>query len=390
MSLQHFPSIVTDGLVYYHDMSNTQKSWKGAPTTNLLSDYSLSVYNNTPNDITATIIPMSDTYQGATVWQLTITPITPTGVSYLTNGNNPGIGVVTSGGGSSAGVYTGFSIFFRPTVKMYSSPIYTSYSNIPGWQSSNQYDDMGDGWFRAKVIWYDTVTRSDGKYWAINPVGATLNTPIIIYWAGPFKEEQNYSTVVSPYTNSSRSTTQAILDLANNNTVTASNLTYESDGTFSFNGSSNYADVTSSLGVLGSYTICHWSRRDAENRMPFESRAGDMFYQYGDNSYYYTHGGVPGEYYYPRTVSIPVGTWGFYCIVYNGSYVKIYRNGIFEGQKASTGAADWTNGLTFGNHRMIAGYYYQGAISSFRMYNRPLSANEVQQNFNAHKGRYGL
>jgi len=36
MSLSHSPKVVTDGLVFYYDMNNTQKSWKGRPTTNLL------------------------------------------------------------------------------------------------------------------------------------------------------------------------------------------------------------------------------------------------------------------------------------------------------------------------------------------------------------------
>jgi hypothetical protein len=36
MSLLHSPSIVTNGLAFHYDMNNTQKSWKGAPSTNLL------------------------------------------------------------------------------------------------------------------------------------------------------------------------------------------------------------------------------------------------------------------------------------------------------------------------------------------------------------------
>jgi len=35
MALNHSPKIVTDGLVFAYDMANTQKSWKGAPSTNL-------------------------------------------------------------------------------------------------------------------------------------------------------------------------------------------------------------------------------------------------------------------------------------------------------------------------------------------------------------------
>ena len=38
MALGHSPSIVTNGLVFAYDMGNPQKSWKGAPTTNLFTD----------------------------------------------------------------------------------------------------------------------------------------------------------------------------------------------------------------------------------------------------------------------------------------------------------------------------------------------------------------
>lgn len=41
MSLGHGASFVRTGLSCYYDMSNTQKSWKGAPTTNYLT------YSNT-------------------------------------------------------------------------------------------------------------------------------------------------------------------------------------------------------------------------------------------------------------------------------------------------------------------------------------------------------
>ena len=34
MALGHSPQTVTNGLVFYYDMGNPQKSWKGAPTFN--------------------------------------------------------------------------------------------------------------------------------------------------------------------------------------------------------------------------------------------------------------------------------------------------------------------------------------------------------------------
>ena len=123
--------------------------------------------------------------------------------------------------------------------------------------------------------------------------------------------------------------------------------------------------------------------------MSISWRSGPAFYHYGDNSWYYTHGGVAGEYYYPHSVSIPTGTWGFYCITYDGSNIKIYRNSVYEGSQATTGTADWTNGFNIGNYAGSA-YWYQGLISNISMYNRALTSAEVKQNFNALRGRYGI
>ena len=44
MSCSSGPNIVTNGLVFEYDMGNTQKSWKGKPTTNT-ANQSLSVWN---------------------------------------------------------------------------------------------------------------------------------------------------------------------------------------------------------------------------------------------------------------------------------------------------------------------------------------------------------
>jgi len=394
MSLAQSPKIATDGLVMYYDIANTAKSWAGAPTTNLSSAVTIGAYLNTPSDVTSVITLTGEYYKGAPVYKQVLTPITATGVGYLTNSNNPGIGVVTGGGGGTAARYTGHSIFFKPAAGRASlsaaTPIYTHYSNISGWQSTANYDDMGDGWYRANVIYYNAAGGSDGKYWAINPVGATLNIPITIFWAGPFKEDRNDAAVVSPYVYDSRSTTQAVVDITGNNIITATSLTYASDRTFSFNGSSNYIDVTSNLGVMSTYTISFWARRDAENRMPIGWRGGPTFYWYGDNSWYYTHGGVAGEYYYAKPTSIPLGTWGHYCVVYNGADVSIYRQGIVQGSQNTTGTADWTNGMRIGFWAGGGGYYWQGKIDAVSMYTRALTATEVQQNFNAHRGRYGL
>jgi hypothetical protein len=124
--------------------------------------------------------------------------------------------------------------------------------------------------------------------------------------------------------------------------------------------------------------------------MPVSSATGTSFYWYGDNSWFYTHGGVTGEYYYAKPTSIPINTWGHYCVVYNGSNVSIYRQGVFQGSQATTGTANWSMGMQIGYWQGGTGYQWSGKIDTVTMYNRALTATEVQQNFNALRIRYGI
>jgi len=157
-----------------------------------------------------------------------------------------------------------------------------------------------------------------------------------------------------------------------------------------FDGVDDRIDVPTNLGTMANYTIMFWAKRDAENKMPIAGRTSTAFYWYGDNSWRYTHGGAGGEYYYSKPTSIPLGTWGCYCVVYNGSNVSIYRQGIYQGQQSTTGLADWTQGLMIGCWSAFGVYFWDGLISNVMMYNIALTPEQVSQNFNAHRGRYGI
>lgn len=152
-------------------------------------------------------------------------------------------------------------------------------------------------------------------------------------------------------------------------------------GSLTFDGSNDYIDVVGNFGTYSNYTICYLAKRDAENRMPVAGRLNTGFYWYGDNSWAYTHGGVWGEYYYAKNVSIPLGAWGHLCVVYNGSNVSIYRQGVYQGQQSTTGTADWSQGFKIGYWSAAGPYAWQGNIASVQFYNRALSSAEILQNF---------
>lgn len=415
MAFYSNPRMISDGLIFAYDMYNREKSWVGPPTTNLVSGSGLGIYNNVGGDVSVSLTPLSETYKGDTIIKQTITPTTASGVSYLTAGNNPGIGVVGSGGGGLANRYTGHSIFFKPLCRMHSSPIYTNYSNISGWQSGSNYEDVGDGWYRAHVIWYDTVTRSDGKYWAINPAGAVVGSPLTILWAGSFKEDRNNSSFVSNYVYNSRSSTTSLLDLTGRSTITVNNLADSSDsipggtGTFSFNyASPSYITIPLSTAfnkTEGTMNFWVYPTRYNGGNGYFVNReddgpnATDWFWigAYSDTFYFRLGNGsdcCSNDLSFSNVSSvIPLNTWTNMCFTWktNGTSA-IYKNGILYTNR-SLGNIPSTNPAS--NGRIGLGHdnaddYFHGKMPSVQIYNRQLSAVEVYQNFNAMRGRYGV
>lgn len=405
MAIKPSPSVVTNGLAFYYDMGNI-KSWKGFPTTNLNSLAGIGIYNNVPAHVTATLATTGETYLGAPVYRLTLTPTTATGVSYLTAGNNPGIGVVTGGGGGLANRYTGHSIFFRTTVPMHTNPIWTHYSNIGGWQSSANYDRTSDGWYRAFVTFYSSSGGSDGKYWAINPASATLNTPIVIYWAAPFKEDSNVNTFVSPYVETSRSSTTSLLDMTGNNTIGISSLTYNSDGSFSFNNGSNWAQCTNNCGITGNITLSAFIKPNVyTGGEPHKTViCTDIGYPYGAKlmtyKNYARYGlwlGFSGTTSFEAFASGDINdntnkmftaSWDM-----NAGTVKLYLNGTL--QTTITGAPTspvvlYDGKISIGAEYHSVGNGFYGNIYTSMVYNRALSDAEVAQNFNALRRRFGL
>jgi hypothetical protein len=396
---QGYGKTVTSGSVFAYDVADTRNSYIGRPTTNLSAGYAIYNYNNVPGNVTTAIETTGETYKGAAVYKQTITPLDASGVSYLTNGNNPGIGVYHGGGGGTGGQYSGHTIFFKPVGPMYSSPIFTHYSNIGGWQSSTNYEDMGDGWFRAKVLWYSASTLSDQKFWAINPAGAAANVPITIYWAGPFKENLN-STTISQFVEGTRSATQGLLPLVGNSTIDLTNVSFDSNAQMTFDGTNDYIDFTAPnlSGTATIEMICKIGSGYSD-KMFMGWSAYDIWCGSGHLGYNTANGDLYGI--SSSTVSSLglVNNWKHYVFEMRSdvSYInnKIYVNGTSQtlSQQLSAEFAGNRN-FNSGNGRIadwrLTGYYMPMDCNVFKVYNRALSAGEVRQNYLHYKTRFNL
>lgn len=96
-------------------------------------------------------------------------------------------------------------------------------------------------------------------------------------------------------------------------------------------------------------------------------------------------------------VSYNINGWQNITFTYDGSQadnttrLKIYLNGTLQ-TVAYTGtipSSTTVPSITIGSRWWTSGYS-QGSISNVQIYNRALSAQEVLQNYNTHKSRFGL
>ena len=161
MALTHSPSIVTDNLIFYYDLGNSQKSWIGRPITNSINAATTAIgrYNNPGFSGAAT--NTGTTYKGMPVYELTFIAQDSSFLPRLAG---------TEGFGAfhsmtiplQANTRYMASIYFRtdhPLQTSASQGFANNYSNIPGWgqnsTGSTRYTE--DGWTRLYTQYFNST-----------------------------------------------------------------------------------------------------------------------------------------------------------------------------------------------------------------------------------------
>ena len=380
MALAHSPKIVTDGLVFAYDMGNSQKSWKGAPTTNLASGSFFTGNGNfTVNQNVSDTMPdgtlgiarelnaqtVTDVNRTVSIGSYSLTPgETYTLSFYVKNINCSGFGgnLYSPTLGRVIGSITYPTTNTLTYVRVVTTFVVPNEGPNPVVLSPQVFRDAGFGLFRLCYL---------------------------------MLEQKTFAT---PFVSSARTNTQAIVDLMSTNTITASSLTYAADNTFSFNGSSNYID-SGPVALTGTSTqsltwACWVSPATASgdiinmvsggwNMCPIYA-SGQIF-----NGKVWSSAALPADfsftlnqyYYLVLTRNSATNTNSFYV---NGRLVASQTGATYS----SSGNA---NNHYFGRAGSQAtNTHFNGKIPSGQIYTKALTAAEVQQNFNALRGRYGI
>ena len=74
---------------------------------------------------------------------------------------------------------------------------------------------------------------------------------------------------------------------------------------------------------------------------------------------------------------LPINTWTHLALTYNGSTLTLYRNGVAVANSNVSGTLSPTTlNLQIGGSQF--GEYFKGLIDEVRIYNRALTATEIQ------------
>jgi glucose/arabinose dehydrogenase/PKD repeat protein len=175
------------------------------------------------------------------------------------------------------------------------------------------------------------------------------------------------------------------------NSGTVSGATWSSSGRFgsalSFDGVNDWVTVAdaASLDLSSGMTLEAWvrpSRLGGWRTVVFKERSGGVVYGlYGDQA-----GGRPlgqvdigGERNAVGSASLPLNVWSHLATTFDGSMVRLYVNGTQAGSLPFAGSmAASTGPLRLGGNS-VWGEWFAGLIDEVRVYNRALSASEIQQ-----------
>jgi hypothetical protein len=279
--------------------------------------------------------------------------------------------------------------------------------NVGGYSGTETH--LGNGWYWARA-----------KFTS-QPTAASFNTGMWMYQYATWNRIQVAKVIILqgdymnlhprhwPDVNTTRASTAAAYDLTGKNTVALTNASYNTDGFLNFNGSSNYYTATPAASYqLG--CLDFWMYNN--NAVPNNDGAigGPSSYQspinfnlggtYGVNlggwtssatneAFHIWSATAGGQMTYNRDYAAP--GWHHVVFNWNGTNYDIWINGVkttVYPNSAGHAKPPIITAIRVGGD-VSSGYYFNGQLPVVRTYSTGLTDEQVLQNFNATRGRYG-
>ena len=174
-------------------------------------------------------------------------------------------------------------------------------------------------------------------------------------------------------------------------------VTYSSSNTgiMIFDGIDDRVNVVNSLPSLSNLTIEIFLKTSVVDGTQniFLDQFFSLRYEINSNNKFNIHLGNGSSWAYttlPSTTTVVANTWYQTVWTWNGSTATMYVNGASENTLSSAASSSTTGNITLGQHTPDTSYAWAGSMGSVKIYNVALTAEQVLQNFNATRGRYGI
>ena len=379
------PDIKEDGLVLALDGGN-------------LKSYSQNVFP----------YPLDGYSWGTSGHQMTVSRDTSTSSPV---GNSP-LKLVTSGAAAYTNTYNSLPFTLSPAAQgqtwtfsfwVKGSSSFSASMLIFESNSSGNYITYGQPYYSVTTEW----TRVSGSYTMTQATTTGVQVRIDCYvngvtlWVDGFQLEKASSASSLNSISNTNGTTWTDLS-GNGNTGTLTNgPTYSSanGGSLVFDGVNDYVNCGSPSTLnfgTGNFNLSCWVNipsTSGADWIGIISRyvSGVGFWIQLNPSNRYVGFGWAGGNYITSSTSAGGGQWKFISCQRTGSTsAEVYVNGILVASSSSMSSGT-SNGQQIDIGRIdIAGRYSAGNIAQVSIYNRALSAQEIQQNYNALKGRFSI
>ena len=407
------PYVDNTGLVFAYDLANVNRSYLGQPATNLITSGLPGYFGS----------------GGETLYQQSLLGLTSdSGVfqrNYVTNPALADSGTYNNNGGlyknfttsalnaATRHIQISFDFYMITRYRTFSSSgtglngyigitntdstadIYgwnTTYSNGSGDDWSNDQAYVGR-WQKVSLV---AALRGDKNPASINAMyiyadrftqGEGIFTNFII------TEHVSFPTGPVRYTAGTRSVTQGLKDLTGRSTIDLTNVSFDSNAQMTFDGTDDYITAGNNPYLApgtGNFTYSCWINPAGYSYyaglLVVATTGGLWIGKLGSNMVLRAYN---VEDYLQYSTLPTVGQWTNVVITRAGTAVTLYYN--------ANSVATATTGYNFvqatayiGNDGPTSSANFNGKIANTSFYNRALTASEIQQNFNAIKGRYGL
>ena len=245
------------------------------------------------------------------------------------------------------------------------------------------------------VVPWNTTTTSNGSH-TLTAVArdAAGNSSSSIVDVLVSNSSQNPSGLVAAYGFNEGSGVQVADASGQGNTGTISSATWTASGKFgsalSFNGTSAWVTVADapSLDLRTGMTIEAWVNPSSGTGWRTvalkESGSGLVYSLYSANGasrpagFVHTSGDMPLN----GTAAVATYAWTHIAFTYDGTAMRMFVNGLQVSMSGQMGTIAVSNGALRIGGNSVWGEYFRGAIDEVRIYNRALSAAEVQTDMN--------